>query len=110
MAKLYFRYGSMNCGKSTAIIQVAYNYEEKGKKVIIIKPKVDTKGGNCVINRNNLKREVDYLIDTKDSIASIIEPDIAAILVDEAEYSLKSKLMNYIISLKLKIYPYYAMD
>lgn len=31
MAKLYFRYGSMNCGKSTAIIQVAYNYEEKRK-------------------------------------------------------------------------------
>ena len=54
MAKLYFRYGSMNCGKSTAIIQVAYNYEEKKKKILLIKPSVDTKGKDQVINRTNL--------------------------------------------------------
>ena len=32
MSKLYFRYGAMNCGKSTALMQVAHNYEENGKK------------------------------------------------------------------------------
>ena len=36
MAKLYFRYGAMNCGKTTAIIQVAHNYEEKGKKILYL--------------------------------------------------------------------------
>ena len=35
MSKLYFRFGTMNCGKTTALLQVAYNYEEKGMKVII---------------------------------------------------------------------------
>ena len=30
MAKLYFRYGAMNSGKSTALMQVAHNYEEQG--------------------------------------------------------------------------------
>ena len=37
MSKLYFRYGAMNCGKSTSLLQVAYNYEERGMKVIINK-------------------------------------------------------------------------
>ena len=43
MAKLYFRYGAMNSGKSTALMQVAHNYEEQGMKVLILKPQVDTK-------------------------------------------------------------------
>lgn len=92
MAKLYFRYGSMNCGKSTAIIQVAYNYEEKDKKVIILKPKVDTKGGDCIINRNNLKRKVDYLIDSHDLITPLLTKGIDAILVDEAELLTKDQI------------------
>ena len=33
MAKLYFRYGAMNSGKSTALMQVAHNYEEQGMRV-----------------------------------------------------------------------------
>ena len=38
MAKLYFRYGAMNSGKSTALMQVAHNYEEQGMQVLILKP------------------------------------------------------------------------
>ena len=44
MSKLYFRYGAMNCGKSSALMQVAYNYEQNNKKVIVIKSEIDTKG------------------------------------------------------------------
>lgn len=43
MAKIYFRFGSMNCGKTTALLQVAYNYEEKGMNILLIKPKIDKK-------------------------------------------------------------------
>jgi thymidine kinase len=43
MAKIYFRYGAMNSGKTTAIMQVAHNYEERGMRVVIIKPVVDVK-------------------------------------------------------------------
>ena len=48
MAKLQFRYGAMNSGK-TILIQTAYKYEDRGQKVILIKPKIDTKGENQVI-------------------------------------------------------------
>lgn len=86
MAKLYFRYGAMNCGKSTAIIQVAYNYEEKNTKVILIKPSVDTKGSDKVINRNGLKRKVDVLLPPNEQISKYIKNDLAAILIDEAQF------------------------
>ena len=51
MAKLYFRYGAMNSGKSTALMQVAHNYEEQGMQVLILKPQVDTKGGSELVSR-----------------------------------------------------------
>ena len=51
MAKLYFRYGAMNSGKSTALMQVAHNYEEQGMRVLILKPQVDTKGGGELVSR-----------------------------------------------------------
>ncbi len=86
MAKLYFRYGAMNCGKSTAIIQVAYNYEEKGKKILIIKSSIDTKGDNKIMNRSGLSRKVDILLPPKVSIKPYIKEPIDAILVDEAQF------------------------
>ena len=46
MSKLYFRYGAMNSGKSTHLMQVAHNYEERGMRVILIKPSTDKKGGD----------------------------------------------------------------
>ena len=56
MAKLYFRYGAMNCGKTTALLQTAHNYSESGQTAIIIKPAVDTKMKSCVISRLGIKR------------------------------------------------------
>lgn len=44
MAKMYFRYGAMNCGKTTALLQVAHNYEEKGMNIIVVKSSIDKKG------------------------------------------------------------------
>lgn len=46
MAKLSFKYGSMGSGKSIDLMRTAYNYEEKGFKVIVLKPKCDTKGND----------------------------------------------------------------
>ena len=43
MAKLYFRHGAMNSGKSTALLQAAFNYEERGQRILLAKPYVDTK-------------------------------------------------------------------
>ncbi len=62
MAKLYFRYGAMNSGKSTALMQVAHNYEEQGMQVLILKPQVDTKGGGELVSRLGVHRKADRLI------------------------------------------------
>ena len=88
MSKLYFRYGTMNCGKSAILMQVAHNYEENNKKVIIIKPSIDTKGENYIESRIGLKRKVDILIDKNKSIKKAISKfeNIDCILVDETQF------------------------
>lgn len=89
MAKLNFRYGAMNSGKTAVLIQTAHNYEECGHKVIVIKPKIDTKGNSTVVSRMGVQREVDELIDTSDKIidkCSKYFDGLSCILVDEAQF------------------------
>lgn len=86
MAKLYFRYGAMNCGKTTMLLQVAHNYEERGMKIILIKPLIDTKGNNKVVSRLGVNRKVDILLDKNDEIISKIDNLPDAIIVDEAQF------------------------
>ena len=73
MAKFYFRYGAMDCGKTTALLQVAHNYEEKGMRVIIVKPSIDTKGGKCIVSRLGIKRKVDVWLRPKDHVRNLNE-------------------------------------
>ena len=49
MAKLNFKYSTMNSGKTMDLIRTSHNYKENGYNVLIMKPSVDTKGGkkNC---------------------------------------------------------------
>ena len=54
MAKLHFRYGTMNSGKSTLLMTTAYNYEEMGLNVIVLKPAIDTKGNDMLDSRIGL--------------------------------------------------------
>lgn len=88
MAKLYFKYGAMNSGKSTILLQTAHNYEERGMKVILLKPSKDLKADDCVESRLGVQRKVDYLIGNDMSIIDIISniEDISCILVDEAQF------------------------
>ena len=51
MAKLYFRYGAMNSGKTALLLQAAYNYEQQGMKVLVAKPSKDTKGDLNIVSR-----------------------------------------------------------
>ena len=87
MAKLYFRYGAMGCGKSAALLQVAYNYNSKGMNVVLIKSKTDIKAGSSIESRIGLRRTVDYLIPSKSKISRYIDlSNINAIIVDEAQF------------------------
>ena len=92
MAKLYFRYGAMNCGKSTSLIQVDYNYRERDMNTIIIKPQTDTKGSDKVISRLGVVVESDILAGSSDNLYQMIEAwnrdkgPIHCVLVDEAQF------------------------
>ena len=105
MSKLYYRYGAMNCGKTTALLQVAHNYEERGMKVLILKPKIDTKGDNKIVTRIGLKRKVDHLIDQDDNLTeylNTIPSDIACVLVDEAQFLTRDQVDELFMFTKLK--------
>lgn len=87
MSKLYFRYGAMNCGKTSALLQVAHNYEEKGMDVVLVKPKLDTKAEDKVSSRIGLERKVDILLDSTDILMDKMDIEKPhAIIVDEAQF------------------------
>ena len=49
MAKLYFRYGAMGSSKTANAIMVQYNYEERGQKVLMLKPKLENRDGAVIV-------------------------------------------------------------
>lgn len=97
MAKLYFRFGAMNSGKSTAMLQAAHNYEERAQHVLIAKPSVDTKGDTQIVSRLGVTRAVDFLVTPttslreafllrRDARAAADSGPISCLLVDEAQF------------------------
>ena len=94
MSKLYFRYSAMNSGKTTALLQVAHNYEERGMKVVILKPVTDTKGATKIVSRLGLDRDVDILVPSEASVARLLKPlaNIACVLIDEAQFLTPSQI------------------
>jgi thymidine kinase len=88
MAKIHFKYGAMNSGKSDTLIKTAYNYEERGLNVVVIKPRIDTKGGDYVTARGGHRRRVDIQAsETLDLAAEIARREhVACVLVDEAQF------------------------
>lgn len=106
MSKLYFRYGAMNSGKSTNLMQVAYNYEERGMKVKIFKPQVDTKGGNRLVSRLGVVREADFSVRTHDDLYEVTEKwiqnegKIHCVLVDEVQF-LKAEQIDQLLKVAI---------
>ena len=89
MAKMHFKYASMNSGKSIDLIRTAHNYEENDYKVLILKPAIDTKGDNTITSRVGLNRKVDMLLLYSDNILEKLKnklKDISCILIDEAQF------------------------
>ena len=98
MSKLYFRYGAMNSGKSTHLMHLAHNYEERGMRVILIKPSTDKKGGDKLVSRLGVERKVDILCEKKMDIYEEIKKwqevkfKIDCILVDEVQFMTKEQV------------------
>ena len=88
MAKIHFKYGAMNSGKTDTLIKTAYNYEERELNAVVIKPEIDTKGGTTITARGGHSREVDILADRELNLRHEIAKRsfIACVLVDEAQF------------------------
>lgn len=112
MAKLYFRYGSMNSGKSTILMQVAHNYEERGMEVAVLKPGIDTKAESRIQSRIGLEREVDHLIQKEENIYELFkakEKKPNAIIIDEAQFlepEQVDQLMEIVVKLNIPVICY----
>lgn len=112
MAKLYFFYGAMNSGKTTRILQCAYNYQEQGMNAIIMKPQIDTKGNEFIVSRIGAKRKVDFLIPTNANIYDIIVEqytNVDLFIVDEAQFLSErqvNQLMDVVIDLNIPVMCY----
>lgn len=77
----------MGSGKTAALLQVAHNYEQKGMKVIVVKPSIDTKGQEKVVSRIGIERAVDIVLAPTEHLMDCMEPiKPDAIIVDEAQF------------------------
>lgn len=97
MAKLYFKFGAMNSGKSIEIVKVAHNYEEQNKPVKIFTSAVDTRTKvGLVASRTGLEREATPITDDMDLFEEIaaIETELYCILIDEAQFLKKHHILE----------------
>lgn len=103
MAKLYFKYGVMGSGKTTELLQIAYDYEVADRVAVVMKPITDTKGEDTVVSRMaELSRKVDVMIKNSncDSLKTAIEKFTAemgkpsVILVDEAQFLTRQNVVG----------------
>ena len=112
MAKLYFRYGAMGCGKTMQLLQVAFNYEERGHKVCVIKPKTDTKNGTKLLTRIGPERETNFCFERSTDIYQEVAnnyQDVHCVLVDEAQFltpAQADQLMKITIDFNIPVMAY----
>ncbi len=111
MAKLYFYYSAMNAGKSTTLLQSAYNYEERGMRVLLFTPNIDNRSGVGMIHsRLGLQREAiafsntDELFEKVNSVQSQPNARVSCVLVDEAQFlSAKQVLQLSLVADRLSV-------
>jgi thymidine kinase len=99
MAKLYFRYGAMNSGKTANLLMVAHNYINQGKYVIILKPDKDTRWNATVDvkSRAIVDPQPAVMVSESHDIGEIVEEHlsackVSAILVEEAQFLTKEQV------------------
>jgi len=87
MAKLYFRHGTMGSAKTMNLLAVAHNYRAQGKRVMLLKPGLDTRfSDKSIVSRSGLAIEADMLLDR----STVLDPrefaGLDCVLVDEAQF------------------------
>jgi len=110
MAKLYFYYSAMNAGKSTTLLQSAYNYVERGMQVILFAPKIDNRLGKVAVqSRIGLCQDAMGFDEQTDFYANVFlqkesMEHLKCILIDEAHFLKKEQIKQLTkITTELKI-------
>lgn len=96
MAQLYYRYGAMNSGKSIEVLRTAHNYEEQGKKVILLTPAVDDRHGvGAISSRIGIRKEA-VVIDKELDIYALAERERPhCMIVDEAQFLGEAQVKSF---------------
>lgn len=102
MAKLYFNYGAMSAGKTIEVITTAYKYNSRGMKALVIKPSIDTKGGDLVTSRIGMSQKVDILLKSEESLFEYLKNynDTTCLIVDEAQFLTEKQVLELVIITK----------
>ncbi|QMW23003.1 thymidine kinase [Sandaracinobacteroides saxicola] len=97
MAKLYFYYASMNAGKSTTLLQAAFNYAERGLRTALFTAAIDTRAGvGRIASRIGLDSPATPFDATTDLFEAIINraPPVDCVLVDEAQFLTHAQVLD----------------
>ena len=87
MPKLYFRHGAVSSAKTMNLLAVAHQYERQGKRVLVLKPALDTRySASGVVSRAGLEREADLTVDADAHLDVSRFKDVVCVLVDEAQF------------------------
>ena len=108
MAKLYFKFGPMGCSKTANALMTKFNYEEKGKRVLLLKPSIDTRDGvEIVRSRIGLEAKAECIKPNQDIRKYVFEKhwsskgfDFDVVIVDEVQFFQKTQIedLRYIAS------------
>ncbi len=100
MAKLYFRYGAMNSSKTANALMVKYNYEERGQKVLLLKPSVDNRERGCIIKSRAGLTEECLLVHRDSNIYELVQAyikelsEISCVIIDEAQFLTRQQVYH----------------
>ncbi|MFU2206328.1 thymidine kinase [Streptococcus pluranimalium] len=97
MAQLYYRYGTMNSGKSIEILKVAYNYEEQGKSIVLMTSSLDNRDGfGYVSSRIGIKRQAEVITPETDIYGFIQNKETKpyCVLIDECQFLTKANVYD----------------
>ncbi len=100
MAKLFFYYSAMNAGKSTVLLQSAYNYQERGMNTLLLFPAIDNRGPHRKIasrigleaDAHSFEKEVNLFDFISKQVA--LDPGIKCVLIDEAQFLTKKQVFQ----------------
>jgi thymidine kinase len=98
MAKLHFYFSAMNAGKTTTLLQSAYNYRERGMRTLILTPAIDRRAGEGVVASRIGLRAQALGFDGEDDLFEQVRRDLAVhgrldcVLVDEAQFLTKAQV------------------